>query len=367
MKKPFLQRKWVWVVGILLIAIGTFEIRTQMNHARIEKERAEATENANKVLKGKVEVPDPYFKSKDEVEKLFEQAGLKADFVVTNFDEKATLNKKDIKVGDCDQLNSDQPNITYYDPDTVGDKSGLYAKKGATIIVGYTDHDFNGKEKGDSSTEQSSDIFAGKVEIPETQFKSKDQVEKDFEAVGLKANFVVENLDDMATQNKVKIKVGDCGVIADQPGMGFLDNGEKYGIYADEGATLTIGYSDHDFDGTGENQTETVESTSSETVESSSTEDDGDITKLSSKPTSKQQTTLRVLGKQAFEQQYPYKGSKMHSIMGIIQDWTQKGDVWFFKCEATIVNEYGAELETVVEITIEPTGPESGNVTVLHY
>lgn len=221
----------------------------------------------------------------------------------------------------------------------------------------------------ESSTTQSSDIFAGKVEIPETQFKSKDQVKKDFEAVGLKTNFVVENLDDMATQNKVKIKAGDCGVIADQPGMGFLDDGEKYGIYADEGATLTIPYSDHDFDGSGGNLTDTVESTSSETnaTESSSAEDDGDITKFSSEPTSKQQTTLRVLGKQAFEQQYPYKGSKMHSIMGIIQDWTQKGDVWFFKCEATIVNEYGAELETVVEITIEPTGPESGNVTVLHY
>lgn len=370
MKKPLLQRKWVWVVGILLIAIGVFEIKAQFSKASEEKARIEATENADKVLKGKVEVPDPYFKSKEEVEKLFEQAGLKADFVVTNFDDKAKRNERDIKVGDCDQLNSEQPNIKYYDTDEVGDKYGFYADKGATIIVGYTDHDFSGGGKNNSSsdsTTQSSDIFAGKVEIPETQFKSKEQVEKEFEAVGLKATFVVQNLDDMATQNKVKIKAGDCGVIADQAGMGFLDDGEKYGIYADEGATLTIGYSDHDFDGTGENQTETVESTSSETVESSSTEDDGDITKLSSKPTSKQQTTLRVLGKQAFERQYPYKGSKMHSIMGIIQDWTQKGDVWFFKCEATIVNEYGAELETVVEITIEPTGPESGNVTVLHY
>lgn len=223
----------------------------------------------------------------------------------------------------------------------------------------------------EANTTQSSNIFAGKVEIPETQFKSKEQVEKEFEAVGLKATFVVQNLDDMATQNKVKIKAGDCGVIADQAGMGFLDDGETYGIYADEGATLTIGYSDHDFDGSGTASSSTVVSSSesevAETVASSSTEDDGDITKLSSEPTSQQQTTLRVLGKQAFKQQYPYKGSKLHSLMGIIQDWTQNGDVWFFKCEATIVNEFGAELETVVEITIEPTGPESGNVTVLNY
>lgn len=168
MKKPFLQRKWVWVVGILLIAIGTFEIRTQMNHARIEKERAEATENADKVLKGKVEVPDPYFKSKDEVEKLFEQAGLKADFVVTNFDEKATLNKKNIKVGDCDQLNSDQPNVTYYDPDTVGDKSGLYAKKGATIIVGYTDHDFIGKSKEENTSSTTQEVVESSSAVEST-------------------------------------------------------------------------------------------------------------------------------------------------------------------------------------------------------
>ncbi|WP_303220591.1 hypothetical protein [Enterococcus asini] len=277
MKKPLLQRKWVWVVGILLIAIGVFEIKAQFSKASEEKARIEATENADKVLKGKVEVPDPYFKSKEEVEKLFDQAGLKADFVVTNFDDKAKRNERDIKVGDCDQLNSEQPNIKYYDTDEVGDKYGFYADKGATIIVGYTDHDFSGGGKNNSSsdsTTQSSDIFAGKVEIPETQFKSKEQVEKEFEAVGLKATFVVQNLDDMATQNKVKIKAGDCGVIADQAGMGFLDDGEKYGIYADEGATLTIGYSDHDFDGT---QPETAVTSSSEaeaidTVESSETD-----------------------------------------------------------------------------------------------
>lgn len=283
MKKPLLQRKWVWVVGILLIAVGVFEIKTQFGKANEEKARIEATENADKVLKGKVEVPDPYFKSKDEVEKLFEQAGLKADFVVTNFDEKATLNKKNIKVGDCDQLDPEQPNVKYYDTDEVGDRYGFYADKGATIIVGYTDHDFNGKEKDTDISSTTEDVVESSSAVESSTVESSSVVN------------------------------------------------------------------------------------TAETVESSSTEGDGDITKLSSEPTSKQQTTLRVLGKQAFEQQYPYKGSKMHSIMGIIQDWTQKGDVWFFKCEATIVNEYGAELETVVEITIEPTGPESGNVTVLHY
>lgn len=146
----------------------------------------------------------------------------------------------------------------------------IFALSGCGTDSKTSDADSTTKE---SSTTQSSDIFAGKVEIPETQFKSKEQVRKEFAAVGLKASFVVENLDDMATQNKVKIKAGDCGVIADQPGMGFLDDGEKYGIYADEGATLTVGYSDHDFDGTDDRHSETVESSStisSDIVESSS-------------------------------------------------------------------------------------------------
>ena len=146
----------------------------------------------------------------------------------------------------------------------------IFALSGCGTDSKTSDADSATKE---SSTTQSSDIFAGKVEIPETQFKSKEQVRKEFEAVGLKASFIVENLDDMATQNKVKIKAGDCGVIADQVGMGFLDDGEKYGIYADEGATLTIPYSDHDFDGTDDRHSETVESSStisSDTVESSS-------------------------------------------------------------------------------------------------
>ncbi|WP_368251411.1 hypothetical protein [Enterococcus sp. 2201sp1_2201st1_B8_2201SCRN_220225] len=168
MKKPLLQRKWVWVVGILLIAIGVFEIKAQFSKASEEKARIEATENADKVLKGKVEVPDPYFKSKEEVEKLFKQAGLKPDFVVTNFDEKATLNKRDIKVGDCDQLDSEQPNVKYYDTDEVGDKYGFYADKGATIIVGYTDHDFSGKPKEENSSSTSEELAESSSSIEST-------------------------------------------------------------------------------------------------------------------------------------------------------------------------------------------------------
>lgn len=177
MKKPLLQRKWVWVIGILLIAIGIFEIKTQFSKANDEKARIEATENADEVLKGKVEVPDTYFKPKDEVEKLFKQVGLKPDFVVTNFDEKATLNKRDIKVGDCDQLDPEQPNVKYYDTDEVGDRYGFYADKGATIIVGYTDHDFNGKEKGTDTSSTTEEVVESSSAVESTTSSESSTVE----------------------------------------------------------------------------------------------------------------------------------------------------------------------------------------------
>ncbi|MGD1370535.1 hypothetical protein ACLIMR_16675, partial [Enterococcus faecium] len=54
-----------------------------------------------------------------------------------------------------------------------------------------------------------------------------------------------------------------------------------------------------------------------------------DITVLSNDPTIEQRTILNDLAQQQFEQQYPYKGSKIHSIMGVIQDWTQKDGGWY--------------------------------------
>lgn len=280
MKKPFFKKKWVWVVGILIVLVGGFEVRSHFNKVQEEKAYATATKNADKVLKGKVLIPETYFKTKNQVAKLFDQAGLKVDFTVVNFDEKATLNKKDIKVGDCDQLDSEQPNVKYYDTDAVGDKYGFYADKGATIIVGYSDHNYDGAEKESNSS---------------TESQSSEQIQE-----------------------------------------------------------------------SSSSQTE-ISSEASTTETSSSVEEIGDITLLSPTPNPKQQTILRTLGKQAFDNQYPYKGSKMHSIMGIIQDWTQKDDHWFFKCEATINNAFNAKKDTVIEITIVPTGPEAGNVTILNY
>lgn len=92
-----------------------------------------------------------------------------------------------------------------------------------------------------------------------------------------------------------------------------------------------------------------------------------DITVLSDDPTFEQKTILSDLAQQKFEQQYPYKGSKIHSILGVIQDWIQYDGEWFYKAEATINNAFGAERDTTIEIRIEPVSPNSGNVTIMDY
>lgn len=92
-----------------------------------------------------------------------------------------------------------------------------------------------------------------------------------------------------------------------------------------------------------------------------------DITVLSNDPSIEQRTILNDLAQQQFEQQYPYKGSKIHSIMGVIQDWTQKDGGWYYKAEATIANAFNAERDTTVEITITPISSNSGNVTIIDY
>ncbi|WP_195943432.1 hypothetical protein [Enterococcus faecium] len=92
-----------------------------------------------------------------------------------------------------------------------------------------------------------------------------------------------------------------------------------------------------------------------------------DITVLTDDPTIEQRTILNDLTQQQFDDQYPYKGSKIHSIMGVIQDWTQKDGNWYYKAEATIANAFNAKRDTTIEITITPISSESGNVTIIDY
>lgn len=92
-----------------------------------------------------------------------------------------------------------------------------------------------------------------------------------------------------------------------------------------------------------------------------------DITQLSPQPSSEQISILDNLADQQFKEDYPYKGSKIHKVLGLIQDWTTSDDEWYYKAEATIVNENGAERKVNVEIYIAPTGSQTGVVSIVAY
>lgn|GEM_PF-6719641 len=273
MKKPLLQRQWVWGIIICIIAIGLYEVKSQFNSKAKEREQEQLAINADKVLKGKVKIPDTYFKTKEEVTELFKAADLKPNFVVSNFDDSASINKHYLKEGECDDVITDQPSVEYYDTDKVGDKYGFYADKGSTIIVGYSDHDFDGTgKKKTSASDSKKNIISTKDE----------QAEKSSSTSSMK-----EIIDD--------------------------------------------------------------------------------ITILSDEPTAEQQTTLDELAQQQFDKTYPYKGSKMHTILGVIQPWTQNNGNWYMKVEATIANEANAKRKANVEIHITPTGSTSGTVELISY
>lgn len=100
---------------------------------------------------------------------------------------------------------------------------------------------------------------------------------------------------------------------------------------------------------------------------SSENNEDSDITKLADEATSGQADILNELALQQFDKSYPYKGSKLHIVLGRIQDWTQKDGKWFAKFDATIVNAFDAERKANVEVTIEPATASSGYVSFLDY
>lgn len=111
-----------------------------------------------------------------------------------------------------------------------------------------------------------------------------------------------------------------------------------------------------------------VEQTDESTTESLKEDKVVDIRKLTQTPSSDQQRELDILADQAFAQKYRYKGSKLHSIIGVVQPWTAvDGETWYKKLDATIVNAYGAERTNNIEIHIEPTGEASGIVTFVDY
>nr|WP_235011078.1 hypothetical protein [Listeria monocytogenes] len=84
-----------------------------------------------------------------------------------------------------------------------------------------------------------------------------------------------------------------------------------------------------------------------------------DITKLEEKPNAKQQDILDSLAHRQFDELYPFKSSKIHSILGVIQNWIKNGGSWFYKANA--------KRDCYIEITITPATPDSGFVSIIDY
>ena len=85
---------------------------------------------------------------------------------------------------------------------------------------------------------------------------------------------------------------------------------------------------------------------------------------LTGEATSEQKAILNDLAKQQFDEMFPYKGSKINSILGVSKDWRAINDEWYYRADAVIVNEFGAEMETQVIIKIVPETESSGYVTI---
>lgn len=65
--------------------------------------------------------------------------------------------------------------------------------------------------------------------------------------------------------------------------------------------------------------------------------------------------TLQICEK-AFKSQYPYKGSKVHSIMGVIANNVNSTNTRLYKAEVTIQNAFGAEYSAVMECVVQKDG-----------
>ena len=88
------------------------------------------------------------------------------------------------------------------------------------------------------------------------------------------------------------------------------------------------------------------------------------IMNLTGEATSEQKAVLNDLAKQQFDGMFPYKGSKIKTVLGVSKDWRAINDEWYYRADAVIVNEFGAEMETQVIITIVPETESSGYVTI---
>ncbi|MEG0349539.1 hypothetical protein [Enterococcus sp.] len=88
------------------------------------------------------------------------------------------------------------------------------------------------------------------------------------------------------------------------------------------------------------------------------------IMNLEGEATTEQKSVLNDLAQQQFKEMFPYKGSKINSILGVSKDWRAIDGEWYYRADAVIVNAFDAKLETEVIIKIVPETESSGFVTI---
>lgn len=257
-----------------------------------------------------VKAPYTAFKSKDMVEEELKQLGITPKFVVTNFDEKADSLDKKISKNMCEAI-QDQANLQHFSSNEYKE-SGDYIKKGNTVIIGYSDHDYDPKIKADKEKAEEDKKQAAKEKAVAEQKAKEKKIKAEQEAK--------EKAD---AEKKAKEKAESDKRAKEKAAQEAKDKAE---------------------------------------------EDVDDITKLATSPSQAQEVILDELANSGFNTQYPYKGSKMKSILGVIQPWTSTdGKTWYKKVDAVINNAFGSKRDTTLEIHITPVSSDSGTVEFVDY
>lgn len=146
-KKSLMQRKWVWVLIIVVVFIGYISFKSAdapRQEAKRQEQKQSAIEEKLKEIKadGLIKVPSTHLKTKEQVEEDFKEVGFIPQFVVDDFSGRSM--RKD----QCDEV-YEQDNVKFFGSSEVGDDAGYYAKKGTKVVVRYADKDY---EKTDSSS-----------------------------------------------------------------------------------------------------------------------------------------------------------------------------------------------------------------------
>lgn len=178
-------------LGLIIVMLFSIIALSACSNSNKTSKEQPKSESKKPIPSGYIKISDPYFKPKEQVQEEFNQLGLKVKFVVTNFDEKGESNSKKIIKGMCDQISS-QPNVEYFDVDEYDNPDiSYYAKKGSTVIIGYSDHDYTPKSmSGSATTSPSSNITpsSSKENSQPSTSKEAGKVSREFQNALSSAN-----------------------------------------------------------------------------------------------------------------------------------------------------------------------------------